>query len=282
MSDRDKIYLVECPRDAIQSMSPFIPTSKKIKYFNDLIASNLFDCIDFGSFVSPNIVPQMKDTGEVLLQLNKQNDTQLLAIVANKAGAEQACTYQALDFIGYPFSISEEFQKRNAKVTVEQAFEDVQYMADTASKQEKKLLIYISMAFGNPYGDPWSEEVVLTWMEKLKTIGISHFSLSDTTSSASPTDISSLFKNVIATFPELIISAHFHSNPGGRLKKVRAAYQQGCRRFEGAILGYGGCPFAQDDLVGNIPMELLLSEFTETDEQKIFDLQEAFMQMINN
>lgn len=281
MSERDKIYLVECPRDAIQSLSPIIPTQKKIKYYNSLIASGLFDCIDFGSFVSPASVPQMKDTGEVLLQLKKENDTQLLAIIANRTGAQQASTYQNLDFLGYPFSVSESFQQRNANVSIKRAFEDVLYIQELAQKQEKKLLIYVSMAFGNPYGDPWDEDIVLEWINTLKEEGISHFSLSDTTSSASPEDITSLFQQVFYAFPELIISAHFHSNPGNRLRKIRAAYDQGCRRFEGAILGYGGCPFAQDDLVGNIPMELLLSEFTDTDEQLIFDLQEEFMQMIN-
>ncbi len=283
MSTSNKeIQLVECPRDAIQGIPHFIATDKKIDYINTLIATNLFEYIDFGSFVSPRAVPQMKDTAAVLKGVDKKNKTKLLAIIANERGAEIGASFEKIDFFGYPFSISETFQYRNANSTVEQSYQRVKTILEILSPCRQKLVIYISMAFGNPYGDPWSQELVLEWIEKLAALGIKRFSIADTTSEAFPQQIEALFGAIKAAFPDLHLSAHFHSRVESALLKVEAAYSAGCRQFEGAMLGFGGCPFAQDDLVGNLPMELLLDYFHQTKTAEIANLLDSFQRLIRD
>ncbi len=280
MSNKETIQLVECPRDAIQGIKHFIYTDKKITYINQLIDSNLFYCIDFGSLVSPNAVPQMADTIQVLEGIEKRNDTKLLAIIANERGAEIAKPLDKIDFLGYPFSISETFQQRNANSTVEQSFQRVEQIKNIMASGKKELVVYISMAFGNPYNDLWNKDLVLKWIEKLSSLGISRFSIADTTSEASPDNIKMLFTLIKHTFPELQFSIHLHSRAEESLLKIEAAYEAGCRIFEGTIMGYGGCPFAQDDLVGNIPMEILLRRFKNPNEDKIQALLAKFQELI--
>ena len=274
------VQLVECPRDAIQGIHTFIPTTKKIAYINDLIASDLFEYIDCGSFVSPKAVPQMQDTADVLAGIEKVNNTKLLAIVANERGAEQAIEQEKIDFLGYPFSISETFQQRNTNSSIEDSFERVKSIADKTMNSSKELVVYISMAFGNPYGDHWHEEMVLDWIEKLQYLGINRFSIADTTSEASEDDVKSLFLSLNKDFPTLDFSAHLHSRIESALLKIDAAFHAGCRRFEGAFLGFGGCPFAQDDLVGNIPMELLLDRFQRGTTESRKQLMQGFEELI--
>src|SRR5690606_15553493 len=280
MSNNETIQFIECPRDAIQGMAQFIPTKKKIIYLNQLMDSYLFDCIDFGSFVSPKTVPQMQDTAEVLEGIEKNNKTKLLAIIANEKGAETAKLLDKIDFLGYPFSISETFQQRNANSTIAESFQRVKNIQNGLVSGKQELVVYISMAFGNPYGDPWDTDLVLEWMEKLVGLGISRFSIADTTSEASSEDIKMLFTLIKHTFPNLDLSLHLHSRPENALLKIEAGYEAGCRVFEGAIMGYGGCPFAQDDLVGNIPTEMLLRRFMNVDEDKIQWLLGGFQEMI--
>lgn len=252
------IKITECPRDAMQGIKEFIPTVKKIKYLNKLLEVG-FDRLDFGSFVSPKAVPQMRDTAEVLDQLDPANTgTKLLAIVANKRGAEDACKFEQISFLGYPFSISETFQKRNTNSGIEESFSRVEEIQNLCLDHDKLLLIYISMAFGNPYGDDWSEEIVSQYINKLSELGITHFALADTVGISNEQNISSLFSQVIEDFPDLSISAHLHSNPQSSISKIKAAYNAGCRNFDTAMKGYGGCPMAEDELVGNISTENII------------------------
>ncbi|MCP9767199.1 hydroxymethylglutaryl-CoA lyase [Lacihabitans sp. LS3-19] len=276
----DEIILVECPRDAIQGMKAFISTDKKIAYINLLINSGLFDWIDFGSFVSPKAIPQMADTAEVLKKLNLENtQTKLLSIVVNEKGAENASEYEAVKYLGYPFSISEIFQIKNTNVGISESFERLKNITEIANASQKEMVVYISMAFGNPYGETWNYDLVLDWIEKIKQLGIREFSLADTTSEASLDDIKSLFEKCIKQFPELRIGAHFHSTKTESLNKIKVAYEAGCRKFDGAILGFGGCPFAEDEMVGNIPSEDLLDFFeNKTD---ISYLKTAFQKLIS-
>lgn len=280
MFHKETIQLIECPRDAIQGIKSFIPTAKKITYINQLMESNVFDCIDFGSFVSPKAVPQMQDTVQVLEGLEKKNDTKLLAIIANERGAEIAKPLPNIDFLGYPFSISETFQQRNANSTVEQSFQRIEHIKNIMVGGRQELVVYISMAFGNPYNDPWNTDLVLDWIEKLSALGISRFSIADTTSEATPESIKMLFTLIKHTFPKLEFSIHLHSRAENALLKIEAAYGAGCRIFEGAIMGYGGCPFAQDDLVGNIPMEMLLHRFKTLNENEMQALLAGFQELI--
>src|SRR5690606_31705064 len=280
MSNKETIQLIECPRDAIQGIKHFISTEKKINYINQLIDSNLFYCIDFGSFVSPKAVPQMQDTVQVLEGLEKKNDTKLLAIIANERGAEIAKPLPNIDFLGYPFSISDTFQQRNANSTIAQSYQRVEHIKNIMASGKQELVIYISMAFGNPYNDPWNTDLVLEWIEKLSALGISRFSIADTTSEATPESIKMLFTLIKHTFPKLKFSIHLHSRAENALLKIDAAYEAGCRIFEGAIMGYGGCPFAQDDLVGNVPMEMLLRRFGKPNESKIQTLLTEFQELI--
>ncbi len=280
MFHKETIQLIECPRDAIQGIKSFIPTAKKITYINQLMESNVFDCIDFGSFVSPKAVPQMQDTVQVLEGLEKKNDTKLLAIIANERGAEIVKPLPNIDFLGYPFSISETFQQRNANSTVEQSFQRIEHIKNIMVGGRQELVVYISMAFGNPYNDPWNTDLVLNWIEKLSALGISRFSIADTTSEATPESIKMLFTLIKHTFPKLEFSIHLHSRAENALLKIEAAYEAGCRIFEGAIMGYGGCPFAQDDLVGNIPMEMLLHRFKKLNENEMQALLAGFQELI--
>jgi len=252
------VKLIECPRDAMQGMHTFIPTDVKARYINQLLKVG-FDTIDFGSFVSPKAIPQMRDTGEVLAQLDLSNvSTNLLAIVANKRGAVDACSFEEINYLGYPFSISNTFQVRNTNSTIEESLHRVEQIQEIGAAHKKKLVIYISMGFGNPYGDPWNVEIVQGWVDKLADMGIRILALSDTIGVSNPENISYLFSNLIPPFPDVEFGAHLHTTPRTWREKVEAAYQSGCRRFDGALKGYGGCPMAKDDLTGNMPMENIL------------------------
>jgi len=274
--------IIECPRDAIQGLHDFIPTHKKIAYINQLLASNLFDTIDFGSFVSPKAIPQMADTKAVVEGLDMSiAKTKLLAIIANERGAAEASAYEQITYLGYPFSVSETFQLRNTNATIGESLERVKGIQEICEKASKELVIYISMGFGNPYGDLWNAEIVLNWVSQLKQLGIKIFSLSDTVGIATQENISYLFQNLIPRYPDLEFGAHLHTTPDTWKEKIESAYGAGCRRFDGAILGYGGCPMAADELVGNMPTENLLIFNENTDFDKINDLKMAFQNLIN-
>jgi hydroxymethylglutaryl-CoA lyase len=252
------IKIVECPRDAMQGIKPFIPTETKARYINHLLKVG-FHTIDFGSFVSPKAIPQMKDTAEVLSQLElEEGGTQLLAIVANKRGANDASQFEKITYLGYPFSISETFQLRNTNATIEESVERVKAIQEICVNSGKKLVLYVSMGFGNPYGDPWNVEIVQKWVDMLSAIDIKIFQLSDTIGVANPVNIEYLFSHLIKAYPNLEIGAHFHTQPHNWREKIEAAYSNGCRRFDGAIKGFGGCPMAKDDLTGNMPTEHLI------------------------
>ncbi len=256
------IKIIECPRDAMQGIKDFIPTEKKVQYIQSLLRVG-FDTIDFGSFVSPKAIPQMVDTAEVLSQLDLSKTTsKLLAIIANTRGASDACQYPEIDYLGYPFSISENFQMRNTHKTIAQSVVTLTEILEIANKSNKEVVVYISMGFGNPYGDPWNVEIVSEWTEKLAAMGVTILSLSDTVGSSTPETINYLFSNLIPMYPNIEFGAHLHTTPHSWYEKVDAAYQSGCRRFDGAIQGFGGCPMAKDELTGNMPTEKLLSYFT--------------------
>jgi len=283
MFNNDQVTLVDCPRDAIQGIQYQIPTEKKIAYINQLIKSQVFDCIDFGSFVSPKAVPQLSDTEAVLEGLEKDDKVKLLAIIANKRGAEIGSEMQKIDYLGYPFSISETFQKKNTNASIAEAYETVKEVLDIMSKNAKQeLVIYISMAFGNPYGDHWDMVLVSEWIYNLNAIGVKNFSIADTTSEATPESITDLFQKITKDFEDIPFSAHFHSPIESALLKIDAAYSAGCRRFEGAVLGYGGCPFAKDELVGNIPSELLVDRFNKANFDTMSRLMEGFQNLIKH
>jgi hydroxymethylglutaryl-CoA lyase len=276
----EEIILVDCPRDAIQGILHPISTQKKADHINKLLESEVFDWIDFGSFVSPKAVPQMSDTAEVLRLLNINNkSTKLLTIVVNEKGADAASLFPEITYLGYPFSISESFQKRNTNVGIDEAFSRLKNINEIARNTSKEVVVYISMAFGNPYGDIWSQELVVKWIGKIKALGIKEFSLADTTAEAEISDITTLFKKCIHEFPELRIGSHFHSKKEDSLVKIKAAYAAGCRKFDGALMGYGGCPFAKDDLIGNIPSEDLLDFFERKTD--ILALKNSFIHLIS-
>jgi len=255
------IKLIECPRDAMQGIKEFIPTEKKAAYINQLLKVG-FDTIDFGSFVSPKAIPQMKDTAQVLEQLDlEQSDTKLLAIVANKRGADDASKFEEISYLGYPFSISQTFQLRNTNATIEESLERIQQIQDICVASNKELVAYISMGFGNPYGDPWNVEIVQKWTNELFERGIRILQLSDTIGVSSPESISYLFSQLIPAYPEVEFGAHLHTVPDKWEEKVKSAYDNGCRRFDGAIRGHGGCPMAKDDLTGNMPTENMVYYF---------------------
>jgi len=256
--------IIECPRDAMQGIVDFIPTDKKVAYLNSLLKVG-FDTLDFGSFVSPKAIPQMRDTAEVLSQLDESN-TKLLAIVANQRGADDACSFERIDYLGYPFSVSETFQQRNTNKSIEQSLVLVENLQNTCDKHQKSLVVYLSMAFGNPYNEPWHEDIVAKWGEKLSDLGVKTLALSDTVGVSNPTNIERLFSLLILEHPQIEWGAHLHTNPESWREKVETAFDSGCRRFDGAIKGFGGCPMAKDDLVGNMPTEKLVS-FTQ--EKKI-------------
>lgn len=257
----NKIKLIECPRDAMQGIKDFIPTQKKVQYIQSLLRCG-FDSIDFGSFVSPRAIPQMADTKEVLSQLDlSQTTSKLLAIVANVRGAEDAVQHPEIDYLGYPFSISENFQMRNTHKTIAQSIEVLKEILSLATKYDKQVVAYLSMGFGNPYGDPWNVEIVADWTEKLSEMGVSILSLSDTVGTSDPKTIDYLFSNLIPQYPKIEFGAHLHTTPTTWHEKVEAAYRAGCKRFDGAIQGFGGCPMAKDELTGNMPTEKLVSYF---------------------
>jgi hydroxymethylglutaryl-CoA lyase len=279
MFNSNEIVIVDCPRDAIQGMKEMISAEKKANHINNLLKSNLFDCIDFGSFVSPQAIPQMADTKEVLDKI-ELNNTKLLAIVVNERGALEACNYNKITYLGYPFSISETFQKRNTQSTIEASFEKLKKIVEISHKHNKIPVVYISMAFGNPYGDFWSKELVFEWINKIAALGVVEFSLADTTGEANYKQIKEMFETCILKFPNIRIGAHFHSEKSSSLDKIKTAFDAGCRKFDGAILGYGGCPFANNDLIGNIPTEDLLLYFNRATNQQISALQTSFKNMI--
>lgn len=257
-----KIKIVECPRDAMQGIKKFIPTDEKVRYLQSLLGCG-FDTLDFGSFVSPKAIPQMVDTAEVLSKLDLSNTkSKLLSIVANVRGAEDAVTHAEVDYLGFPFSISENFQMRNTHKTIAQSVETLQEIFNIADAANKEVVTYISMGFGNPYGDPWNVEIVGEWTERLAKMGAKILSLSDTVGSSDPETISYLFSNLIPKYPNIEFGAHLHTTPTKWYEKVAAAYESGCKRFDGAIQGFGGCPMAKDDLTGNMPTEKMLSYFT--------------------
>lgn len=256
------IKLIECPRDAMQGIKTFIPTEKKVKYIQSLLRCG-FDTLDFGSFVSPKAIPQMVDTAEVLAQLDlSETKSKLLAIVANVRGANDASVHEPIQYLGYPFSISENFQMRNTHKTITQSIETLKEILDIADRSNKEVVTYLSMGFGNPYGDPWNVEIVGEWAEKLSNMGVKILSLSDTIGSSTPDVIDYLFSNLIPKYPDIEFGAHLHTTPSSWHEKVDAAYKAGCTRFDGAIQGFGGCPMAKDELTGNMPTEKVLSYFT--------------------
>lgn len=254
----NRVKIVECPRDAMQGRESFIDTQKKIHYLNRLLKVG-FDTLDFGSFVSPKVVPQMADTEAVIQNLERETSTtKLLAIVANVRGAKMAVSHEGIACLGYPFSISETFQLRNTRSNIEAALESVRAIQEICSQHDRELVLYISMAFGNPYGDPYDREIVMDWVHTIDQLGIDTVSLSDTVGMAEAEDVSYLYRNLIPAFPHIEFGGHFHSTPQKWEEKLAAAYDNGCRRFDGALGGFGGCPMALDDLVGNIATENLL------------------------
>ena len=256
------LKIIECPRDAMQGIKDFIPTDMKVQYLQSLLRCG-FDTLDFGSFVSPKAIPQMVDTAEVLGKLDlSRTSTKLLAIIANLRGAEEAVVHSEINYLGYPFSISENFQMRNTHKTIAESVALLQEILNLADKHNKEVVTYISMGFGNPYGDPWNVEIVGEWTEKLSNMGVSILSLSDTVGSSDAKTIDYLFSNLIPKYPQIEFGAHLHTTPAKWHEKIDAAYKAGCRRFDGAIQGFGGCPMAKDDLTGNMPTEKILSYFT--------------------
>ena len=258
-----QIKIIECPRDAMQGIKTFIPTERKVAYIQSLLRVG-FDTIDFGSFVSPKAIPQMQDTASVLDQLDlSQTTSKLLAIIANTQGAISASQHKEIQYLGFPFSISENFQMRNTHKTIAESLITLQEILEIAYKSNKEVVTYISMGFGNPYGDPYNVDIVGDWTEKLHKMGVKILSLSDTIGSSTPEIISYLFSNLIPKYPNIEFGAHLHTTKEKWHEKINAAYKAGCHRFDGAIQGFGGCPMAKDDLTGNMPTEKMLSYFTE-------------------
>jgi len=258
----EKIKIIECPRDAMQGIKAFIPTQKKIDYIQSLLRIG-YDTIDFGSFVSPKAIPQMQDTAEVLAGLDlSRTESKLLAIIANTQGAQIAAQHAEIRYLGYPFSISENFQMRNTHKTIAESIITLQEILNIADASNKEVVAYLSMGFGNPYGDPWDVEIVGEWTEKLAAMGVKILSLSDTVGSSTPDVIDYLFANLIPKYPGIEFGAHLHTIPDRWFEKIDAAYKAGCKRFDGAIQGFGGCPMAKDELTGNMPTERMLSYFT--------------------
>jgi len=258
---RRHISLIECPRDAMQGWPVMIPTSRKVAYLNSLLRVG-FNCLDFGSFVSAKAIPQMADTREVLLQLSwRQSATALLAIVANLRGAEEACRFEAIRYLGFPFSLSETFQQRNTHSSIAESLDRVQAIHDLCVRSGKGLVVYLSMGFGNPYGDPFSDHILYGWVSRLRALGIRIFSLADTVGLASPEQVYQMTGYLCRHAGEAEIGVHLHARPGAWQQKVDAALRAGCLRFDGALKGIGGCPMAGDDLVGNVDTLQLIEYF---------------------
>ncbi len=256
------VKIIECPRDAMQGIKDFIPTTEKTAYLQALLNCN-FHSLDFGSFVSPKAIPQMSDTAAVLAGLDlSQTQTKLLAIVANVRGAQAACSHPEIDFLGYPFSISENFQMRNTHSTISQAVGVLADILALAHQSGKQVVVYLSMGFGNPYGDPWHTDIVQEWTARLAGMGVAILSLSDTVGTAQNQDIKDLYESLVPAYPSIEFGAHLHCKPKEWKEKIVKAYAAGCRRFDGAIQGFGGCPMAADALTGNMPTEKMLSYFT--------------------
>ena len=254
----NNIKLIECPRDAMQGLHDFIPTETKAAYINQLLKVG-FDTIDFGSFVSPKAIPQLRDTAEVLNLLDlSQTKSKLLAIIANTRGAEDACKFEEINYLGFPFSISETFQQRNTNSSIQESIQRVDEIQNLCIKHNKQLVIYISMAFGNPYGDAWNGDIAVNYTEKLYQKGIRIFAMSDTIGSSNKENITDLFSKVIPAFADAEIGAHLHSTPETRFEKIAATYEAGCRRFDAALRGIGGCPMAKEELTGNLATESLI------------------------
>lgn len=247
--------ITECPRDAMQGIKQFIPTDLKTEYLNQLLKVG-FDTIDFGSFVSPKAIPQLQDTAEVLKQLDlSETNSKLLAIIANTRGAEDACKFDEINYLGFPFSISETFQQRNTNSSIAESLVRVEEIQNLCIQHKKEMVVYISMAFGNPYGDIWNSDIVINWTKKLADMGIKTIALADTIGCSTPENITYLFSNLIPEFKNVQIGAHLHSTKLKAMEKIEAAYKSGCRSFDVAIHGFGGCPMAADDLTGNMATE---------------------------
>ena len=255
--------LIECPRDAMQGWSTFIPTTQKIEYINSLLRVG-FDTIDFGSFVSAKAIPQMADTKEVIAGLNLQDSrSRLLAIIANLRGAEEAVIFDQITYLGFPFSVSQTFQQRNTNSSIEESLKRVEDIQDLCLKTGKKLVIYISMGFGNPYGDPYSEEIVFEWVHRMVAMDIEIISLADTVGVASPEQVYDITSYLVESLPGIEIGVHLHASPLNREMKLEAALRAGCKRFDGALKGIGGCPMADDELVGNMSTEIMIDYFEQ-------------------
>jgi len=260
------VKVVECPRDAMQGIKTWIPTNEKINYVQSLLNVG-FDVLDVGSFVSPRSIPQMKDSREVLESLDlKSTNSKLLYIVANLRGANEACHYSQIDFLGFPFSISENFQMRNTNKTIDDSIDVLKGIISISEKNNKKVVVYLSMGFGNPYGDEWDYEVLEKWISIINSLGVKTISISDTIGVSTPTKIDKVFKNSIKQFPRIEFGAHFHTKPSNWFEKIDSAYKAGCRRFDTAIQGFGGCPMAGDELTGNFPTEKLINYLNQKKE----------------
>ena len=264
MEKKREIKIIECPRDAMQGIHDFIPTQIKADYINSLLKVG-FNTLDFGSFVSPKAIPQLKDTAEVLSKLDlSDTNSKLLSIVANKRGAVDACQFEEINYLGFPFSVSETFQQRNANSSIEESLSRVEEIQNLCLKNKKELVVYLSMAFGNPYEDKWNEDIVAQWAEKLHVkLDVNLLALSDTIGTSNNENITSLFSTLIPEFEKVEFGAHLHTTPDTWEEKIAASIESGCNRFDGAIKGYGGCPMAEDELTGNMPTEKMLSYFQE-------------------
>tara|TARA_B100001287_G_C22581130_1_gene480964 strand:+ start:162 stop:1025 length:864 start_codon:yes stop_codon:yes gene_type:complete len=261
-----RVKIVECPRDAMQGIKSWIPTNEKINYVQSLLKVG-FDVLDVGSFVSPRSIPQMKDSKEVLESLDlKLTNSKLLYIVANLRGATEACQHSQIDFLGFPFSISENFQMRNTNKTINNSIDELKGIISISEKNNKKVIVYLSMGFGNPYGDEWNYEVLEKWISVIVSLGVKTISISDTIGISTPSNIDKVFKNSIKQFPKIEFGAHFHTKPSNWFEKIDSAYKAGCRRFDSVIQGYGGCPMASDELTGNFPTEKLINYLNQKKE----------------
>ncbi|MBK6267290.1 hydroxymethylglutaryl-CoA lyase [Marivirga sp. S37H4] len=275
-----RLKIIECPRDAMQGLHEFIPTEQKIAYLNQLLKVG-FDTIDAGSFVSPKAIPQLRDTAEVFDKIDlSKTKSKLLAIIANQRGAESAVAFPQIDYLGYPLSLSETFQQRNTNRSIATAMEDLKAIQSLCVKHEKTLVVYLSMGFGNPYGDPYNASYIDDFVQKLKEIDVSIISLADTIGVSNPKNISWIFNEIIPKYPQIEFGAHLHSTPETIREKVEAAFEAGCLRFDGAIKGYGGCPMAEDDLVGNMATEQMVAYFEEVGQDLSLD-QSAFREAQN-
>ncbi len=272
LNTQSMVKIIECPRDAMQGIPEFIPTEKKAKYLSTLLKVG-YDTIDFGSFVSPKAIPQMRDTAEILAKIDLvDSSSKLLAIVANHRGALEASSFEEIAFLGYPFSVSETFQIRNTNATIAESLQRVAQIQEICHQRNKQLVIYLSMAFGNPYQDPWNVEVVQGWVDQLADMEVKIMALSDTVGVSTPQSISYLFSNLIPPYPDVEFGAHLHTTPDTWYQKVHAAYQSGCKRFDSAINGYGGCPMAKHDLTGNMATEHMLAYCQRHDVAHSLDL----------